>query len=211
MAGQKKNPGITMSDTVIDLLRHGTPEGGRAYRGHGIDDPLSEKGWVQMWAAVGEQAGWPWTRIVSSPLIRCRDFAEALGGRAGLPVSVEMRFREVGFGSWEGRTPDQIRDEEPEAYAAFFRDPLNCRPEGAESLPDFAARVAAAFDGCLREHAGEHVLVVAHAGVIRATLAHVLQADLRCAYRVTVGNACFTRCRQGERGLMLEFHNRPAL
>lgn len=200
-----------MSDTIIDLLRHGTPVGGRAYRGHGIDDPLSEAGWAQMWAAVGEQAGWPWTRVVSSPLIRCRDFAEALGERAGLPVSVDARFREVGFGSWEGRTPAQIRSEEPEAYAAFFSDPLDSRPEGAEPLPDFAARVAAAFDDCLREHAGEHVLLVAHAGVIRASLAHVLQADLRCAYRVAVDNACFTRCTCGERGLRLEFHNRPSL
>ena len=201
-----------MTDTIIDLLRHGTPEGGRAYRGHGIDDPLSEKGWAQMWTAVGgEGAPVPWTRIVSSPLIRCRDFAEALGGRHGLPVSVDARFREVGFGSWEGRTPEQIQADDPEQYAAFFRDPVGSRPPGAEPLVDFVARVAAAFDDCLREQAGEHVLVVAHAGVIRAVLAHVLRADLQCAYRVAVDNACFTRCSQGERGLRLEFHNRPSL
>ena len=38
-----------MSDTVIDLIRHGEPVGGRRYRGH-IDDPLSERGWQQMWS-----------------------------------------------------------------------------------------------------------------------------------------------------------------
>ncbi len=200
-----------MTDTIIDLLRHGAPEGGRAYRGHGIDDPLSEKGWAQMWAAVGDKNAWPWTRIVSSPLVRCRDFAEALGARAALPVTVDARFREVGFGSWEGRTPQQIQSEEPDRYAAFFRDPVGARPPGAEPLADFVARVAAGFDDCLRDGAGEHVLVVAHAGVIRAVMAHVLRADLACAYRVAVDNACFTRCRLGERGLMLAFHNRPAL
>ena len=202
-----------MTDTTIDLLRHGTPEGGRAYRGNGIDDPLSEKGWAQMWAAVGGESaeGCPWTHIVCSPLIRCRDFAEALGARHGLPVAVDARFREVGFGSWEGRTPAQIQHDNPDEYAAFFRDPVHCRPPGAEPLADFVTRVARAFDDCLKRFAGERVLVVAHAGVIRAVMAHVLQADLACAYRVAVNNACFTRCRQGERGLVLEFHNRPVL
>ena len=28
-----------MTDTIIDLIRHGEPEGGRAYRGNNIDDP----------------------------------------------------------------------------------------------------------------------------------------------------------------------------
>ena len=37
--------------TLIDMIRHGEPVGGRRYRGQ-IDDPLSEKGWRQMWAAV---------------------------------------------------------------------------------------------------------------------------------------------------------------
>ncbi len=202
-----------MTDTIIDLLRHGTPEGGRAYRGHSIDDPLSEKGRAQMWLAVGGETAKavPWTRIVSSPLIRCRDFAEQLAARHGLPVSVDARFREVGFGSWEGRTPDQIQRDNPDEYAAFFRDPVHSRPPAAEPLDAFVARVASAFDDGLRENAGEHVLVVAHAGVIRAVMAHVLKADLQCAYRVAVNNACFTRCRLGERGLMLEFHNRSVL
>ena len=41
--------------TTIDLIRHGEPVGGRKYRGQ-TDDPLSEKGWAQMWAAVGDYA-----------------------------------------------------------------------------------------------------------------------------------------------------------
>ncbi|MEW6253578.1 MAG: histidine phosphatase family protein, partial [Planctomycetota bacterium] len=61
--------------TLIDLMRHGEPVGGRRYRGQ-VDDPLSEKGWAQMRAAVGEAA--PWHHVVSSPLLRCREFAETL-------------------------------------------------------------------------------------------------------------------------------------
>ena len=48
-----------MQNIIIDLIRHGEPQGGPRYRGDGIDDPLSDKGWRQMWDAVGEDA--PWT------------------------------------------------------------------------------------------------------------------------------------------------------
>ena len=43
--------------TTLDLMRHGEPVGGRRYRGR-TDDPLSEKGWNQMWTAVGDYRGW---------------------------------------------------------------------------------------------------------------------------------------------------------
>ena len=86
-----------MQTTLIDPIRHGLPVGGARYRGHAIDDPLSESGWQQMWDAVGDAA--PWNRIVSSPLKRCRDFAEALGTRHGLPLELDDGLREVGFGS----------------------------------------------------------------------------------------------------------------
>ena len=42
------------TETIIDLIRHGEPEGGRAFRGHSIDDPLSEKGWQQMWDVLAK-------------------------------------------------------------------------------------------------------------------------------------------------------------
>ncbi len=201
-----------MSDTTLDLLRHGEPVGGRAYRGHGIDDPLSEKGWAQMWAAVGgEHATPPWTRIVSSPLLRCRDFAEALGLSHGLPVVVEGDLREVGFGRWEGHTPEEIRQATPQDYAAFFRDPVHNRPPGAEPLAAFVARVVAVFERLQGAYAGEHLLLVVHAGVVRAVLAHVLAADLARAYRVKVDNAGISRVVVGETGPQLVFHNRRHL
>ena len=81
--------------THLDFLRHGEPVGGRKYRGQ-TDDPLSDKGWQQMRAATaGEQA---WTAVVTSPLSRCRDFAEALARERALALGVDERLKEVGFG-----------------------------------------------------------------------------------------------------------------
>lgn len=94
------------ANRVIDLLRHGDPVGGRAYRGNRINDPLSEKGWQQMWAAIPSEV--QWQHIVTSPLSRCHEFSAALAEKFDLPLTVEKDFREVGFGDWEGRTPDEI-------------------------------------------------------------------------------------------------------
>ena len=193
--------------TVLDFIRHGEPVGGRLYRGAAIDDPLSEEGWRQMWRAVGENS--PWDQLVSSPLQRCHAFALALGEKHGLPVSVERDFREVGFGSWEGRSPADIQQQDPEEYAAFYADPVNNRPPGAEDLLDFGRRVARAMEHTARAHAGKRVLVVAHAGVIRAALGHVLQAPPAAWYRAKVDNAGLSRFARDEKGWQLVGHNLP--
>lgn len=189
--------------TTLDLMRHGEPVGGRRYRGQ-IDDPLSERGWAQMHAAVGDAA--PWDRIVSSPLLRCRVFAETLAARHGLPLALEARLQEGGFGEWEGRTAAEIEAATPGAVARFKADPLAARPAGAEPLEAFHARVAAALEELVECHAGEHVLLVGHAGVIRMAFAWALNVPLGHAYRIEVANASLTRLRFDGGHASLIFH-----
>lgn len=178
--------------TTLDLLRHGEPIGGRKYRGQ-TDDPLSEKGWGQMWAAVGEHK--PWQHIVSSPLSRCHAFATELAKKHGLPLSIEPRFMEVKFGVWEGKTADQLRAEDPDVIDRFKRDPVNARPTGAEPLEDFLSRVRAGLADVLSQYAGQHLLIVCHAGVIRMALAHALDLPLANTYRIDVPSAGLARLR----------------
>lgn len=189
--------------TTLDLMRHGEPVGGRKYRGQ-IDDPLSEKGWAQMHAAVGDAQ--PWTQIVSSPLIRCREFAETLAGRHGLPLSCDARLMEVGFGEWEGKSAAEIEQDAPGSLDRFKSDPINARPAGAEPLVEFHARVAAGLEDVLARHAGQHVLVVGHAGVIRMAFAWALHIPLAQAYRVEVATASLTRLRIDSGRASLVFH-----
>jgi alpha-ribazole phosphatase/probable phosphoglycerate mutase len=189
--------------TTLDLMRHGEPVGGRRYRGQ-IDDPLSEKGWAQMRAAVGELA--PWDRIVSSPLLRCRAFAEGLASAHGLPLTLDERLKEVGFGAWEGKTAAEIEEDAPGTLARFKADPVNMRPGGAEPLADFHARVADGLGDLLAQHAGEHLLLVGHAGVIRMAFAWALHVPLAHAYRIEVASASLTRLRFDEDRASLIFH-----
>ena len=195
-----------MRETQIDLIRHGDPLGGPRYRGHAIDDPLSAKGWRQMREAVRGLGGW--RRIVSSPLRRCADFARELAAERRLPLTIEADLREVGFGAWEGKTKDELRALDAEAFAAFYRDPVHHRPPGAEPLDTFVARVSDAIDRLAAEQAGEPMLIVAHAGVLRAALVHAIAAPPACMYRIEVRNAALLRLRARADGCQLAaLHN----
>ena len=194
-----------MTETVIDLIRHGEPAGGRRYRGHGVDDPLSEKGWSQMWNAVGEYN--QWKQIITSPLQRCQAFAHALGERHGIHVTVEPRFKEVGFGTWEGLSHDEVKIGRAAEYHAFLKDPVNRRPQGAEPLDDFIRRVGSAYQEAIERHHSSHLLIVAQAGVMRALIAETIQVPTVGLYRIKISNGGITRIRHTETGSVLELLN----
>ena len=108
----------------------------------------------------------PADRIVSSPLRRCTALADRPRRAASRrPLTLDPRWREIDFGAWEGRPWDAIPRPELDAWAA---DLMHARPHGGESVAMLAARVAEAIAAC---PAGERIVVVTHAGPIRAALA----------------------------------------
>ena len=196
--------------TLLDFIRHGKPVGGGRYRGNGIDDPLSDKGWQQLRDTTSAIQGWE--AIVSSPMRRCAEFARSLAEQRGLALEIHDDLREVGFGEWEGLKRSELRRDRSAEYHAFYQDPVNKRPRGAEPLDRFSARVSAVFDGLLESHRGQHLLIVAHAGVIRASLGHVTRAPASNWYRTAVDHAGLTRFSKDRHGLRLVAHNwRPKL
>ena len=198
------------TQTQIDLLRHGEPVGGRRYRGQ-RDDPLSEKGWQQMRAAVAGRQDWD--VIYSSPLSRCAEFAQELSARLSLPVKTDERLKEIGFGVWEGRTPDEIRRDDPQRLENFWRDPVANRPEGAETLASFQTRVSAAWTELCAAQCGQRVLLVGHAGITRMILSLTLGSPVEHMFRIQVDNAGLTRIRikgnDADALPTLIFHGRP--
>ncbi len=166
--------------TFIDVIRHGEPVGGQRYRGYSVDDPLTEKGWVQMRAAVPEAPHWQ--HIVSSPLKRCLEFSQELAEDLHINFSIEDNVKEIGFGDWEGKTPSEIIAEDSEALNHFYKDPVNNRPKGAEPLDTFSQRVWDAYLNIAETYKGKHVLIVAHAGVARAVTANILKMSLDDVY-----------------------------
>lgn len=181
-----------MKDTIIDLIRHGEPVGGSRYRGQ-IDDPLSEKGWEQMREAV---KGYDkWETIVSSSLSRCSAFAEELAEQLSIPLNLDDRLQEIGFGCWEGKTKSELRAQDPDILERFWLDPVNNRPEGAETLVDFRSRVINGWDDIIRQHMEKHVVVIGHAGMMRMIIREVLDMPLEMMFKLDVPNAGISRIR----------------
>ena len=189
--------------SVVTVLRHGAVEGPAfVYRGR-RDDPLSELGWRQMEAAVGADrvrdlgAGYrgrgPLLRVATSPLQRCRAFAQHLAERHGVPLHVSPAFQEIAFGEWEGLTPEQAAARNPVEHRRFRASAGTVAAPGGESLAELRQRVRAGWEAWLAQspdHAqgGQHLLVT-HAGVMRALLIELLGLPASHIYRIALPEA----------------------
>jgi alpha-ribazole phosphatase len=94
--------------------------------------------------------------------------------------------------------------EEPEAFEAFYRNPRHCRPRAGESLASLSERVGQVYDHLVASHPGRHLLIVAHADVMRALVGRVLPATPERWYRVRLDDAGLVRIRHDRFGANLE-------
>lgn len=195
-------------ETLIDLMRHGEPVGGKKYRGQ-IDDPLSDKGWEQMRSVVNGHK--PWDMIIASSLSRCADFAREVSSQHNIVMEADERFKEIGFGDWEGSTAEELMKSDQEILLRFWKDPVNNTPPGAEAVTDFQSRIIAAWEDVLERYHGKHILIISHAGVMRMILRHVLNMSLDSMFRIEVPIASISRIRvhgrQDEALPRLVFHS----
>lgn len=181
--------------TTIDLLRHGECQGGEIYRGS-TDVQLTDRGWQQMESSLHSDvahAERPWDRIVSSPLQRCRLFAESKAQQLNIPVQVHADFREMDFGDWEGRSIEEVHRVDAEAVTRFYKDPGTISPPGGESMQLVQGRLLIAWQQVLAAHQGEHLLLIQHGGTIRILLAELLQMPLAAVTRLDIHYASLSR------------------
>jgi broad specificity phosphatase PhoE len=179
---------------IIDLLRHGEPEGGVRYRGS-QDDPLSATGWRQLEDAVAKMLSdeHSWTLIVSSPMRRCRAFAEHLSARLQLPLKIHEDLRELHFGDLEGLTPQRAWSEHGELLTRLWQAPEQHTPPNGEPFISFRERVTGAIQELIENHQSERLLVLAHGGVIRATLNGLFGMAAPSTFQMEVPYAGATR------------------
>ncbi|HLJ01644.1 MAG TPA: histidine phosphatase family protein [Bradyrhizobium sp.] len=122
---------------------------------------------------------------ISSPARRARETAKALG----LIADADPAFSEQDFGEWTARTHEDIRRDSETVYDAFWRAPASHRPPGGESFVEQIARVK---NGIEALPAGD-VVIVAHAGTIRAALAVALELPPEQALRFVIDPLSLTR------------------
>ncbi|QIP83131.1 hypothetical protein GLX30_02455 [Streptomyces sp. Tu 2975] len=179
--------------TTLVLLRHGetslTPQ--KRFSGSGgSDPPLSETGRRQARATATLLAARRSVQaIVTSPLRRGRQTAEAVAARLGLDVHVEDALREADFGAWEGLTFAEVRERYADDLSAWLGSPAAAPSGGGEPFEAVARRVAAARDVLLERHAGKTVLVVSHVGPLRTLVRLALDAPPQSLFRMELAAA----------------------
>ncbi|WP_329561191.1 bifunctional RNase H/acid phosphatase [Streptomyces uncialis] len=182
--------------TTFVLLRHGetplTPS--KAFSGSGGTDPsLSEVGRAQAVLTAGALAARGTVQaIVSSPLKRCRETAQAVADRLGLDVRVDDELRETHFGAWEGLTFGQVRERYPDDLTAWL-DSEDARPTGGgESFTEVTERVARARDRLVEEYAGRTVLLVTHVTPVKTLVRLALGAPAKSMFRMELSAAALS-------------------
>ena len=175
---------------IVDLLRHDETEFGGGFRGS-LDDALTETGWEQMRQAV--RGSFEWDLIVTSPLQRCARFAVELAQQQDVAWEIEPDLRELHFGEWEGRHPQDLMQDKADLLARFWDDPYAFTPPGGEPVAAFRLRVLNALARLQSLYAGRRVLIVSHAGVMRLLLARARSLPDRDLLQVEVSHGQLIR------------------
>jgi probable phosphomutase (TIGR03848 family) len=178
--------------TTVILLRHGrtTANAGGVLAGWTPGVQLDDSGTAQV-RAVGERlANVPLAAVVSSPLERCRQTADAVVAGRELEVQTDERLGEARYGDWTGRTIKELVKEplwkvvQQHPSAAVFPG-----PEG-EGLAQTQARAVAAVREWNAKLGPDAVwLACSHGDVIKAIVADALGLHLDQFQRIVVDPA----------------------
>ena len=170
--------------TTLYLIRHGETEGSEVKRYKGsIDVPLSEKG-IRQIKRASDFIKDKLTAVYCSPLSRALKSAEIISEPHGLKPVVIHGIRERSFGIWEGMSFDEIKEKYPEEFEAWAGNPLKYSPVEGESTIEVRDRVIRALDMILNNHNDEHIAIIAHGGVNRIILCHIMGIPLENIFRV---------------------------
>lgn len=190
-------------ERALYLVRHGETVGRSSVRFFGRTDvELSDVGREQVRGLLPWVGHVSFGAVVHSPLSRARESAEILAASLREPPAVSEEapdLIEVDFGQIEGLTEREIAAGMPEWYQAWRQGEAKGFP-GGETFAGFQMRMAAAIDGLMARHPTGNLLIVAHKGVIRRCLAHLLGLSREAAAKIhlDLGSLSVVACSEHE-------------
>jgi len=196
---------------VIVVVRHGETEPNRAGVLLGHADPALTTTGREQAEAVAKALDAPTApvAVVSSPLRRAVETAEAIASAWKMDVEREERLIEIDYGEWDERAFGDVPAEELRRWRA---DPAYA-PPGGESLTALQARVSPCAADLL-ERAGDNgvVIAVSHVSPIKAAVAWALAVGPEIAWRLRLDIASITRIARGPDGgpIVRSFNERAA-
>jgi len=178
--------------TKLLLVRHGHVAGIDPERFRGREPlELTDRGCAEADALARRiAAAWQPSRIYTSPMGRCVATGAAISQACGARAEILDDLNDIDYGAWQFRTYAEIRDENPDLFAAWFATPHLMRFPNGESLQDLVARTANALRFVLMRYSIATVVLVGHDSVNRALLLQLLDMPLSAYWRIAQHPCC---------------------
>jgi probable phosphoglycerate mutase len=176
---------------VVLLVRHGLTAGtGHVLTGRTPGIPLDDRGREQAAVLAARLAEVRLDAIVTSPLERCRQTAEAIAAAHDgepLPVKEDEQFAEVNYGDWTGQPLKRLAKDPMWRVVQAHPSAVRFPGEDAESLLEVQHRaVRAVREWNTRLGKDAVYLVCSHGDVIKSVIADSLGLHLDLSQRIQV-------------------------
>ncbi|HVQ89157.1 MAG TPA: histidine phosphatase family protein [Actinomycetes bacterium] len=188
--------------TVVLLIRHGrtaaNASGVLAGWTPGVE--LDERGNEQVAALAQRIEKLPIAAVVSSPLERCQQTANALvSDRTDTPIHLDDRLGEVRYGDWTGQPLKQLAKQPLWKTVQAHPSGVVFPGEDGEAMAAMQARsVGAVREWNTKLGADALYVVVSHGDVIKSILADALGQHLDQFQRIVVDPASLSVVRYGD-------------
>ncbi|MDE7029294.1 MAG: histidine phosphatase family protein [Lachnospiraceae bacterium] len=177
------------------MIRHGETQWNVSRRFQGRSDiPLNDEGRRLARITAEALAEVPFARIYTSPLKRARETAELIKGERDIPVILDERIIEIGFGVYEGLCcgKDNYNIPDPEFMNFFDKPEAYKPPEGAESIEELKARTADFLQEIVhnKDMENDTILVSTHGAALRGLLSSINNIGIEDFWKGGVHKNC---------------------
>lgn len=168
----------------IYLIRHTTPDIEKGICYGQADISVTDTFETELSEIAAQLKGIHPTVIYSSPLQRRTILANALKKEFNTPeIQTDVRLKEVDFGNWELKPWDAIPQQEIDPW---MKDFVHIAPPNGESFIQLQKRVLHFFEALPILPIENKIIILAHAGPIRAFLASISNTPLKDAFSISL-------------------------
>lgn len=190
---------------TLYFLRHGETLASQTGGYCGIlDVDLTPEGYQMAEDFAAAYKSLPWAAVFCSPLHRSAATARPLCAAVGLEIQLRDGLKEISYGQWEGKTPEEVSRQFHDEYVRWLADPGWNAPTGGERGVDVARRSSVVLEEIERTYPSGNVLVVSHKATARIMLCSLLGIDVgRYRDRISMPVAALSIVEMTEQGPLL--------
>jgi len=181
------------------LVRHGSNDVlGKALAARLPNIHLNAQGREEAQRTAEALMGKGITRVISSPMERARETAEALADRLGIGIEIHEGVNEIAFGDWSGRPMGEL--EASPGWKLFNAYRSGTRIPNGELMIETQCRVIRLLEDLRTKEPGGSFAIFSHGDPIKLAIAYYLGAPLDLFTRIEIGTGSYSVLRLEEWG-----------